>query len=246
MRTAYPEKTRLDALKKLWRRAFGEEEFMESFFSAAFSPDRCRVGLEGEALAAMLYWLDGQCQGEPYAYLYAVATDPAFRGRGLCRRLMKDTLSLLKSRGYAGAVLYPADEGLRAMYAKMGFRDGGREGGFSCAAQGKTELREITAEEYGALRRSFLPQDGLIQAGENLALLEKTARLYAGDGFLLSAFCNEKTLTAPEFFGREAAAPGILTALGCQTGTFHQGRNAMFHPLKENAPAPGYVGLVFD
>lgn len=107
-------------------------------------------------------------------------------------------------------------------------------------------MRKIEREEYAALRRSFLPKDGLLQEGENLALLAKTAALYAGDGFLLAASVEGENLTGIELLGREEAAPGILAALGCGHGVFHRGRRAMFRPLTEETQAPKYVGLVFD
>lgn len=75
MRIEHPAAEQLPQLKKLWREAFGEEEdFMEAFFSAAYAPQRCRVVTEGNTVAAMVHWLDGEYLGRQYAYLYAVAT----------------------------------------------------------------------------------------------------------------------------------------------------------------------------
>lgn len=115
-----------EQLSALWQTAFGDSpEFIRLFFSTAYAPERCQyLTVEGH-LAAALYWLDAWCGGEKLAYIYAVATHPDFRGRGLCRRLMDRTHSLLASRGYAGALLCPAGEGLRRMYAAMGYRDCG-------------------------------------------------------------------------------------------------------------------------
>lgn len=194
----------------------------------------------------MLYWLDGEYQGQTYAYLYAVATCREFQGRGICRALMEDTLSFLAGNRYAGAVLYPASEGLRAMYEKMGFRNWGRGETFPCAAGEKIPVRRIAAEEYADLRRRYLPEDGLLQEGASLALLEKTTGLYAGDGFLLAANREGETLNAQELLGDRSAATGILAALGCGKGTFRRGAAVMGRILKADAPTPGYVGLVFD
>ena len=76
-----------------------EDAFLDTFFSVAFSPDRCRCILDHENLQAVLYWFDATCENQKFAYLYAVATDPASRGRGLCRMLMEDTRRYTDLRG---------------------------------------------------------------------------------------------------------------------------------------------------
>lgn len=168
MRIEYPEEKQLPQLKALWKLAFGDEDdFIELFFSSAYSPDRCHVAMAGETVAAMLYWLDCEYKGRPYAYLYAVATHPDFRGCGLCRALMEDTHRELSRRGYAGAALYPAGAALRRMYGKLGYRDWGRAAELACKAGAPVPVREISREEYTVLRREYLPEDALIQEGEH-------------------------------------------------------------------------------
>ena len=91
MKADYPAGAAVPGLKKLWRLAFGDsEETVDAFFATGYAPDRCRSMMDGETVAA-LYWLDCSCEGETLAYIYAVATHPDYRGRGLCRRLMEDT-----------------------------------------------------------------------------------------------------------------------------------------------------------
>lgn len=247
MRIDYPQEKQLPQLKKLWTQAFGDEgDFVAAFFSCAYSQTQCRVVLAEEKVAAMLFWLDAECRGQKYAYLYAVATHPDFRGQGLCRALLGDTHVLLAGRGYAAALLYPAGKELRRMYGKMGYQDFGAAREFFCGVGKPVPLQEVSAEEYALLRRRYLPADGVIQEGESLALLAATAKLYAGDEFLLTANVDGKTLICSELLGREEAAPGIVAALGCEKGTFRRGAVGMIHPLKPDAPVPSYLGLVFD
>lgn len=247
MRIDDPHFSQLPQLKRLWQTAFGDEgDFVELFFKTAYAPTRCRVAMEGERVAAMLFWLDASCQGRQCAYLYAVAVHPDFRGLGLCRALMENTHTLLTERGYAAALLYPADEGLRQMYGKMGYVNCGRVREWTCAAGEPVLMRQVSGTEYAHLRRQYLPADGVIQAGENMALLEETAELYSGEDFLVAAVREGETLAALELMGREEAAPGILGALGCRKGIFHRGRAVMMHPLSADTPMPGYLGLVFD
>lgn len=247
MRIEYPSSNRAPQAKALWKAAFGDEgAFIDLFFARAFFWNRCRIGLEGDEVTAMLYWLDAEYRGEQYAYLYAVAVHPAFRGRGACRALMEDTAQELVRRGYAGALLYPAAEELRRMYEKLGYRSFGAARAWACAAGTPRFLREIGPAEYARLRRRYLPAEGVIQEGASLELLAGAAKLYAGEDFLLAASGDGETLDGTELLGEAGAAPGILGALGCKTGKFRQGRAAMWRPLRQDAPEPGYLGLVFD
>ena len=110
-------------LKKLWKQAFGDSDaFIDTFFELAYSPDRCQYLTETGQLVSMLYWFDCTFKGKKIAYIYAVATHEAYRGKGLCRRLMETTHQRLKTQGYAGAILVPANEALFRLYEKLGYR----------------------------------------------------------------------------------------------------------------------------
>ena len=242
----------VDDLKVLWALAFGDPApVIESFFSTAYSPDRCRYLEEAGESAAALYWLDGEYAGGKYAYIYGVATHPKHRGKGLCRKLMEQTHRQLKDLGYAGALLMPAEAGLRAMYAGFGYRECSRISEFSCtAAKQGIPVRAVSAREYAQLRRKLLPVGGLLQEGTNLDYLCTYAGLYAGDGFLMAAVHEEDRLFVPELLGDPACAPGILKAMGYGSGTFRvPGEDipfAMYLPLQEDAPMPSYLGFAFD
>lgn len=239
-----------EQLSALWQTAFGDNpEFIRLFFRTAYAPERCQyLTVEGQ-LAAALYWLDAWCGGKKLAYIYAVATHPDFRGRGLCLELMGRTHSLLAAQGYAGALLCPAGEGLRRMYTGMGYQDCGGISEFSSAAGEPVPLRRIGPEEYARLRRELLPENGVIQEGENLRYLAAYASLYAGEDFLLAAVEEEKRLLGLELLGNREASPGILGTLGYPDGTFRvpgEQPFAMFRPLVPDAKAPDYFGLAFD
>lgn len=249
----YPAPEQLPVLKRLWADAFGDtEEFISAFFSSAFSPLRCRVAREHDSTAGMLYWFDVTCGNQKMAYLYAVATHPDHRGRGVCRRLMADTHTLLKQQGYWGALLVPQDGGLRSMYAAFGYRSCTTVSETFCAAGDlPAELHRIDREEYARLRRTFLPEGSVVQEGENLRFLESQARFYRGQDFLLAAQETQgEALFGTELLGSAAAAPAILKSLGYARGTFRTPGDkadfAMFLPLREDAAAPAYFGLSFD
>lgn len=252
MKIDHPSAHHLCQQRRLWQTAFGDTDaFLDSFFRTAYSPDRCRCVLEEDSIAAILYWIDCEWTGQKLAYLYAVVTHPGHRGKGLCRTLMADTHDLLRSRGYAGAILVPQQESLRKMYAGMGYRNVGSLSCFSCTASDvPVSLRTVGPGEFAGLRRKFLPENAVIQEGEGLAFLAEQLQFYAGDGFLLAAYGENGTLSVPEFLGDLSAAPGILKALQFSCGNFRSpGGNtpfAMFYPLTDSANAPSYFGFAFD
>lgn len=251
MRIDTPEKGTEPGLKALWQQAFGDsDETIEAFFTTAFAPERCRCIREEDNLAAALYWLDCEYAGQKVAYIYAVATHPEFRGRGLCRMLMEDTHRVLAEQGYAAAVLYPAGESLRRMYGKMGYRDATAVSEFVCTAGTAIPVRKIGTEEYAALRRAFLPEDGVRQEGTGLSYLASYCDFYTGADFLLATVLGEKSLVGVELLGNRNAAPGILAALGYADGKFRApGADmsfAMLRPLKTDVKNPAYFGLIFD
>ena len=247
----YPAAGQEAQLRTLWQLAFGDsEEFIAGFFAGAYSPRRCRCAVENGNIAAALYWFDAEFRGQKFAYLYAVATHPDFRNRGLCRALMADTVACLTERGYDGALLMPQDVGLREMYARMCFRDCCTVSEFSCDAGEGVALRPVPVTEFAALRREYLPPEGVIQEGANLSYLNSYAAFYAGGDFLLAAAPDGDSLTGMELLGNAAAAPGILGALGSSRGRFRTPGTAlpgaMFRPLRAGVSAPGYFGLIFD
>ncbi len=239
-------------LKVLWKEAFGDTDaWIDSFMAAAFSPNRCRCIEENGTIAAALYWFACSCRGRKLAYIYAVATAKAHRGKGLCRSLMEDAHAHLAASGYDGVVLVPGSDDLRAMYEKMGYRTCTGVSQINCqAGSEKAALTPVDAETYGALRRQFLPEGGVLQEGENLRFLASYARLYRGKDFLLAAHIEEGVVHGVELLGNAAAAPGIVAALDADRGQFRvPGEEvpfAMFLPLAEHCPIPTYFGIAFD
>lgn len=252
MRIDAPTPEQLPQLRELWKTAFGDSDtFLDHFYTSAYSPGRCRCVSTGGEVAAALYWFDVSCREQKMAYIYAVATAPAHRGKGLCRTLMTDTHAYLRALGHQGTLLVPEGEALRRMYAGMGYGGQTNISEFICAAGGEpAPMHRIDAAEYAKRRRELLPAGSVVQEGENLAFLETMAEFYTGLGFLLCARREGDTLHVPELLGNTAAAPGILLALGAALGNFRapgEGKAfAMFHPLTPGAIAPDYFGLAFD
>lgn len=249
MKIDCPTKVQIPELQALWQQVFGDTDaFISAFFSTAFDPQRCRCVTVEDQVAAVLYWFDCDYPGGKAAYIYAVATHPDFRNRGLCRSLLKDTHALLAEKGYAVSVLVPGEKGLFEMYEKMGYRCFGGMDRFTAAAGKPIILKQLDRDAYAALRRQYLPENGIRQEGENLTFFRTFAQFYSGDGFVFACAESDEALTVFELLGDRNAASGIVAALGKKRGDFRvPGSNpfAMFFPLN-GSPAPGYFGLAFD
>ena len=252
MKFDYPAPEQIPALRSLWKTAFGDgDAFLDLFFSSAYTPRRCRCAVEDDRVAAALYWFDVSWNDCRCAYIYAVATDPRYRGRGICRKLMADTAALLKGNGYQGILLVPQEEGLFSMYAKMGYLPGSSLDEFHCAASEHTvPIREITAAEYAAHRRISLPPGGVIQEGENLTFLAGIARFYRGDGFLAAVSREEAHLRILEYLGDPDQIAPLVAALGRREATVRTPGNSkafsMYLPLTPDCPKPEYFAFCFD
>lgn len=230
--------------KALWSAAFGDDGWIDSFFRTAYRPENTSAIFREGQLAAGLAWMQTSGQGRKLAYLYAVATAPEYRHQGLCRELMTNAQEALAARGYDGSVLVPADDGLRRMYAAMGYRNFGGVENLTLPAGASVPLREVTPQEYAALRRNYLPVGGIVQENGAIEYLAESAKLYAGNGFLLAATEDEPM----ELLGDASQAAGTLGALGKPEGTFRlpgPSPFAMFRPICDDSWTPAYFGLDF-
>ena len=252
MTVTTPDCRHTPKLRSLWKTAFGDEDaFLDAFFSTAYSPDRCRCIIEDDGIQAVLYWFDASCAGHKFAYLYAVATDPAHRGKGLCRKLMEDVATQLTDLGYHGLILVPQKESLRAMYRKMGYADCGRVSTFTAPAEDiPLSLRRLTTAEYAALRRQLLPTGAMVQEGENLDFLATYALFFAGDDWLAALTIEDGKMICHELLGNPDAAYALVAAFGCGEGSVRiPGKDqpfAQYRKLVPDCPEPTYFGLAFD
>jgi GNAT superfamily N-acetyltransferase len=237
-----------DGLKSLWKTVFGDpDSFIDTFFRIAYSPDRCRFIEEQGQIVSALYWFDCEYEGGKLAYIYAVATHPDHRGKGLASRLLLETHDHLKALGYAGTVLKPAT-GLFSFYEKLGYETSGYIHVFTAdAADSPLPLRQISADEYGHLRKAFLPENGILQEGLTLAFLSTFASFYAHTDALICA--NETEQIVFEYLGNSHSAPGILRALNIKTAKIPTpGQEipfAMWCPLN-CTKKPGYLGISLE
>ena len=242
---------KIPGLKALWQQAFGDTDwFVDRFFEIAYAPDRCRYLEENGKILSALYWFDCCMDGEKWAYLYAVATDENYRGKGLCAALMAQTHRHLAENGYAGAVLMPAKPHLWSYYKKLGYTAFGGIRSFEIFAGDSPEKVEtVDPDTYNALRGAYLPAHSLDQRGV-YEFYRGWGDFYRGDGWLLAGGLDGDIFYAQEFFGDEARLPGVLRTLGASKGKFRtSGGNdpcGMYLKFRQEATVPGYLGFPLD
>ena len=237
-----------ESLKRLWSVVFADpDSFIDRFFETAYSPDRCRyIEAAGEAVSA-LYWFDCAYEGGKLAYIYAVATHPDHRGKGLASRLLENTHAVLKEQGYAGSVLKPA-AGLFPFYERLGYE--------TCcyirhldarAGLVPAEIRELSPAEFGQLRRKSLPEGGIVQEGITLEFLHTFARFFASNDAIFCMAREEPVFF--EYLGNPHSAPEILAAFKIQNAEIPTlGSDipfAMWRPIT-CTKKPGYLGITLE
>ena len=175
-------------LHRLWETVFGDPpELVQAFFDR-FPPEVSGWVLsQGETIRSAAYvipgnWYIHQSDMQPAGYVYAVATDPAMRGRGYAGALMKAIAEFAQKRNL---LLYtrPAEQSLFPWYnAKMKARSiGYLQHRLFAVANGseKLPLRRLTPAEYGAARERFLGNQPHLILSENFLRLQE---IYS-DGF---------------------------------------------------------------
>lgn len=238
----------IDGLCRLWKQAFGDtDDFLEDFFCVAFSENRCATLERDGNLAAMLYWFDCAWENRKVAYIYAVATDEAYRNQGLCRTLMEDTHTRLQSLGYAGAVLVPGSRGLFKLYEKLGYvpfcsmltitLDAGEEA---------VDLATLSHDEYSKRRLSLLPRGSVVQDDVTFDFLATFCNFYTEENCLFCGGMEEDIFYFQEFLGDPEHVPAILNALGAEKGVLRIPGDtpfAMYRPLDGTSELPSHFDI---
>ncbi len=210
------------ALLQLWSAAFPEDgTFADLFFDKAFPPAAgwgCYVNDKPVSMAfllpAELHIGENTLQAQ---YVYGVATLPAYRGRGCASVLMQ---ALAEHAEADVLYLYPATEGAKRLYQKLGYRDVFRRKtvdflSISPDFSLKTpRFSPFSAEKYAKLREKHCKNTAYFYADfpQNLLnLLLKNAALLEFDGGFALVQQDEKYAVLSEVVASDNDVPGLLS-----------------------------------
>lgn len=267
----------IPALRQLWELAFGDSgPYVDNFFDSYYRPERMFVLELDGVVRAMTAWFDttfviSPQEEHPAAYLYAVATHPDFRSRGLSGRLLAWADAQFPALGYHVVTTVPAQPSLHNFFAANGFQECFTHDQFKRSGDPvfsrDVSLTPLSPKEYGSLRETLLagiphirfPLDALIYqqgcchvSGGNLYRWDSPV----GPVALCAEGMEDGTLLLKEFLCSPASLDTLLFELGLlfpnDSGIFRvPGKTVPFGMVKYLSPLPSlpknaYLGLAFD
>lgn len=165
METGIAQKEEWPRLRELWQAAFGDEaEFIDGFFARYGAPDRLLVLRDEGTVMSMLALLPMKgvtAAGEEclLPYVYALATDPARRGKGYAKKLLDYAARRAREMGAAGICTVPAEPSLHRFFASAGYAECFTTRRWYVTLHrpmAAGEVIPVGAEEYARLREELL------------------------------------------------------------------------------------------
>lgn len=117
-----------EGLTELWHNVFGDDyDYIDYFFEKAYPYCDTFITLSDGKPASAFYLLPCYIdyEGKRYKgkYLYAAATLPEYRGKGLMAELINEAIFYCRNSSETDFIsLVPADEGLYGYYGRFGFK----------------------------------------------------------------------------------------------------------------------------
>ena len=161
----------LTQLHTLWKDVFGDEDgYIDLFFSGAYFSSHPFAVVENGEVRSVLYLLDCALQsgGQLYNgyYLYAAATKPQYRRRGLMRALIEEAKAYMRETKKDFIALVPANAPLYDYYHTFGFETCLYRWAGTLQGSGKQEPASLSFAQYSAL--SPQPCDRFVLTNGNM------------------------------------------------------------------------------
>lgn len=215
----------LTQLHTLWKDVFGDEDgYIDLFFSGAYVSSHPFAVVEDGEVQSVLYLLDCALQSGSKLYdgyyLYAAATKPQYRRRGLMRSLIEEAKDYMRETKKDFIALVPANAPLYNYYHTFGFEPCLYRWAGTIRGTGKQEPASLSFAQYGALtpgkRDRFLWTNGNLQyALDCLAFYGTKAFRTDNAAFLFDGRTVREVLSPSAWdaqFDLTAALPKDLTA----------------------------------
>lgn len=242
MRPSKPEE--LSRQRELWKLAFGDSDgYIDLFYQTAAGPEDVLVLLEDGVVYSMLALPaveltlpDGDTASS--AYVYALATDPAARGRGYGRMLLRYVDFYLRERGVDCVTVVPAEESLHKFFASVDFAECFTAswtdlpaGEIGAPAPGDA-IEAADAAAYDALRERLLEGAFHVRYGGGLLAFQAGVSRLSGAGLYRLRVDGREGCAAAEYDGSRLILKELLLPPGLQ------GRGLAL--VKERLPAGTY------
>ena len=259
------------AAAKLWHTVFGDEEALVMEFFRLF-PNCPHFGFCAESkgeIAAAAYCPHGTDYITPDgtvhkgAYLYAVATHPDHRKKGLAHQLCTALRDTAFSAGMDYVFTKPSEESLYPWYEeKIGAAPllGGKQLTFS-ATPGKTlPVSSLSPEAYLSLRNELLQGKAHVRHSAEWMTWQTLLHKAYGGGYytvgehIADLYCDGNTVQINELLPHpteeqaEAVAQALMTALGaaeCVCTIFGEGHYVSAVSADRSLPENAWFGVCY-
>lgn len=175
----------IDELVMLWATVFGDEEnFIIRFFEMLENIGTCIVGEEDGRIIAMTSVITGMSvvgenEEQTVGYIYAVAVDDSYRGKGYGAEISKAAFEMAKKLGCAIITTMPSSDSLYTFYENaLGMKTALKRTKYAVEAKPYVETVKVAGCEYNARREQTL------KTSVHLEMSDAAAQLY-------DALCTE-------------------------------------------------------
>ena len=111
-------------MRAMWHEIFGDEIHEIDSFLLRHDDVVPFIHKENRQVVSMLFVVPLQMWGKRVAYIYAVATKPEFRGKGLATRVLKEAMQYICTGGkYDVIALIPSSSESQRLYERLGFEN---------------------------------------------------------------------------------------------------------------------------
>lgn len=240
----------LPALDTMWQAAFPEDTAARrALFFETVPLSHCLVLEQDGNPVSMVYSLPATVGGRRLQYIYAAATLPAYRGRGLFGELLRYSKEQACREGCIGSFLRPAEPSLVGYYARFGYRPWTFCERVRGAAGNGCPIDALSPQEYTARRQALLPQGALVWPSWFTCLAAQNDEAYAVGEATALCECAGETLIVKELLG-DADVSALCAACGCMRYEWVRPASrgevyTLYAPLSEELPPP-YIGPVLD
>lgn len=137
----------IPGLKEIWHISFGDsKEYIDMFMEHQFK-EALTVVYEEDGKALSMFFLfrcDFSIRGKnhPSFYLYAAATLPQYRGKGIMGKMLEFSKSYAAEKNFDFIILSPAEKSLYDYYGRFGFK--------GCFKSQKITLNLKSEDEFAA------------------------------------------------------------------------------------------------
>ena len=228
LRTALPSDE--PSLRRIWRESFGDDdEYIDFFLTRRFVPDNTPVLAADGTVVSQLFLLPALLRtGEQLHaidYLFAAATDPAYRKAGCMARLLDYAAELSARRGREAIVLLPGTQALYRYYAKHGYQTAFQRRILQCRREELPAAVPPEDDAVSTLNAYYQHADGIVwdTPAIRYALAEHNAfrGRYAASGRAFAAVSGEEAavIAPPDDVEQGLSLLPLLSDAPCFTVT---------------------------